>query len=83
MLEDKAQSAMAEFSALLPLIVSNALGALSAVLILLIGLWLSGRAGQLVVTMMRRTPHVDPMLPKKLCSIGSYVVLTLKVVAWV
>ena len=39
MLEDKAQHAIADVSALLPLIVSNALNALAAILILLIGLW--------------------------------------------
>ena len=52
MLEDKAQNAIADVSALLPLIVSNALNALAAILILLIGLWLSGRANLLVVTML-------------------------------
>jgi small conductance mechanosensitive channel len=50
MLEDKAQNVMADMSALLPLLVSNALNALAAIVILLIGLWLSGRAAQLVVT---------------------------------
>jgi hypothetical protein len=56
MLEDKAQNVLADVSALLPLIVSNTLNALGAILILLIGLWLSGRADLLVVTMLRRAP---------------------------
>jgi small conductance mechanosensitive channel len=81
MLEDKAQSAMAEFSALLPLIVSNALNALGAILILLIGLWLSGRAGQLVVTMLGRTPHIDPMLQSFFGSLARYLVLTVTLLA--
>ena len=51
-----------DVSALLPLIVSNALNAVAAILILLVGLWLSGRANLLAVTMLRRTPHIDPML---------------------
>jgi len=81
MLEDKAQNVMADVSALLPLIVSNALNALGAILILLIGLWLSGRAGQLVVTMLRRTPHVDPMLQSFFGSLARYLVLTVTLLA--
>ena len=44
MLEEKAQNLIGGVSSLLPLIVSNTLNALAAILILLIGLWLSGRA---------------------------------------
>jgi hypothetical protein len=39
--------------AVLPLIVTNALNALGAIVILLIGLWLSGRADLLVVRILR------------------------------
>jgi small conductance mechanosensitive channel len=81
MLEDKAQNAMADLSALLPLIVGNALNALGAILILLIGLWLSGRADLLVVTMLRRTPHIDPMLQSFFGSLARYLVLTVTVLA--
>jgi len=81
MLEDKAQNAIADVSALLPLIVSNALNALAAILILLIGLWLSGRANLLVVTMLRRTPHIDPMLQSFFGSLARYLVLTVTVLA--
>src|SRR6516162_5241283 len=48
MLEDKAHNLITELGGLLPLIVSNTLNALGAVLILLVGLWLSGRADLLV-----------------------------------
>jgi hypothetical protein len=48
-LEDRAQNLMVGMSALLPLIVSNALNALGAIVILLIGLWLSGKADMLIV----------------------------------
>ena len=41
MLEEKAQNLIGDVSSLLPLIVSNTLNALAAILILLIGLWLS------------------------------------------
>jgi small conductance mechanosensitive channel len=81
MLEDKAHTVMADMSALLPLIVGNALNALAAILILLIGLWLSGRASQLVVTMLRRTPHIDPMLQSFFGSLARYLVLIVTVLA--
>ena len=53
---------MIDMRGLLPLIVNNALNVLGAVVILLIGLWLSGRADLLVVRMLSRTPHFDPTL---------------------
>ena len=81
MLEDKAQDVMADLNTLLPLMVSNALNALGAILILLIGLWLAGRADRLVVTMLRRTPHVDPMLQSFFGSLARYLVLTVTVLA--
>jgi hypothetical protein len=45
MLEEKTQDLMVNMQAVLPLIVTNALNALGAIVILLIGLWLSGRLG--------------------------------------
>src|SRR5215467_10638740 len=81
MLEDKAQDVMADLNTLLPLMVSNTLNALGAILILLIGLWLSGRADRLAVTMLRRTPHVDPMLQSFFGSLARYLVLTVTVLA--
>jgi hypothetical protein len=44
MLEEKTQELMVNMQAVLPLIVTNALSALGAIVILLIGLWLSGKA---------------------------------------
>ena len=81
MLEEKAQNLIGDVSSLLPLIVSNTLNALAAILILLIGLWLSGRADRLVVRMLQRTPHVDPMLQSFFGSISRYLVLTVTVLA--
>src|SRR5215831_12319900 len=81
MLEEKAQNLMGDVSSLLPLIVSNTLNAFAAILILLIGLWLSGRADRLVVRMLQRTPHVDPMLQSFFGSISRYLVLTVTVLA--
>lgn len=67
--------------ALLPLVVSNALNALGAIVILLIGLWLSGKADQLVVRAFSRTPHFDPMLRSFFGSLSRYPVLTVTVLA--
>ena len=49
---------MVNMQAVLPLIVTNALSAFGAIVILLIGSWLSGKADQLVVGMLSRTPHL-------------------------
>jgi small conductance mechanosensitive channel len=81
MLEDKAHNVIADVSSLLPLIVSNMLNALAAILILLIGLWLSGRASLLMVRMLRGTPHIDPMLQSFFGSLARYLVLTVTVLA--
>jgi small conductance mechanosensitive channel len=81
MLEDKAHNVISDMSALLPLIVSNTLNSLGAIVILLVGLWLSGRADRLVMTMLRRTPHVDPMLQSFFGSLARYLVLTVTVLA--
>src|SRR5205807_8369508 len=56
MLEEKTQDLMINMRGLLPLIVSNALNVLGAILILLIGLWLAGKADQLVVRTLSRAP---------------------------
>jgi hypothetical protein len=57
MLEEKTQDLMINIRGLLQLIVSNALNVLGAILILLIGLWLAGKADQSVVRMLSRAPH--------------------------
>ena len=81
MFEQKTQHLMNDMGALLPLIVSNALNALGAIVILLIGLWLSGKADQLVVRTFSRTPHFDPMLRSFFGSLARYLVLTVTVLA--
>src|SRR5215472_12369444 len=81
MLEEKAQNLIGNVSSLLPLIVSNTLNALAAILIPLIGLWLSRRADRLVVRMLQRTPHIDLMLQSFFGSISRHLVLTVTVLA--
>lgn len=81
MLEEKTQHLMVDMGALLPLIVANALNALGAIVILLIGLWLSGKADQLVVRAFSRTPHFDPTLRSFFGSLARYLILTVTVLA--
>jgi small conductance mechanosensitive channel len=81
MLEEKTQHLVADVGGLLPLIVSNALNALGAIVILLVGLWLSGKADALVVRAFSRTPHFDPMLRSFFGSLTRYLILTVTVLA--
>jgi small conductance mechanosensitive channel len=64
-----------------PLIVSNALSALGAIVILLIGLWLAGRADAFAVRLLGRTPHLDPMLRSFFGNLVRYLILTVTVLA--
>jgi small conductance mechanosensitive channel len=81
MFAEKTQHLVTDMGALLPLLVSNALNALGAIVILLIGLWLSGKADQLIVRAFGRTPHFDPMLKSFFGSLARYLVLTVTVLA--
>jgi small conductance mechanosensitive channel len=81
MLEQKTEHLMNDMGTLLPMIVANALNAVGAIIILLIGFWLSGKADQLVVGAFSRTPHFDPMLRGFFGSLARYLVLTVTVLA--
>lgn len=81
MLREQTQDLMVDMQALLPLIVSNALNAVGAIVILLIGLWLSGKASLLVVGMFSHTPHFDAMLKGFFGSLARYLVLTVTLLA--
>jgi small conductance mechanosensitive channel len=80
-LEEKTHELMINMQAVLPLIVSNALSALGAIVILLIGLWLSGKANQLVVRVLSRTPHFDATLKSFFGSLARYLILTVTLLA--
>src|SRR6266446_6282076 len=81
MLEEKTQDLMVNMHALLPLMVGNALNVLGAIVILLIGVWLSGKADLLMVRMLSRAPHFDEMLKSFFGSLARYLVLTITVLA--
>jgi small-conductance mechanosensitive channel len=80
-MEERAREWMTGAGALMPLIVSNALSALGAIVILLVGLWLSGRADALAVGMLGRTPQLDPMLKGFFGSLIRYLILIVTVLA--
>ena len=81
MLEEKTQHLVNDMGALLPLVVSNLLNALGAIVMLLIGLWLSGKADLLVGQMLSRAPHFDAMLKSFFGSLARYLILTVTVLA--
>jgi len=64
---------------LLPLIVTNSFSLAGAILILVIGLWLSGKANVLAIRALRKTPHIDEMLVGFLGAIMRYLILTVTV----
>jgi small conductance mechanosensitive channel len=66
---------------LLPLIVTNGLSVLGAIAILVVGLWLSGKAHVLVVKALRKTPHLDQMLTEFFGGVVRYLILTVTVLA--
>ena len=55
---ERTHDLMTSLDALMPLIVSRALSIVGAIVILVLGLWLSGRADAYVVRMLARAPHV-------------------------
>ncbi|MDE1173104.1 MAG: mechanosensitive ion channel [Parvibaculaceae bacterium] len=62
---------------LLPLVVSQGLNLLGAVLIVVIGLFLASWVGRLVARALSRAPNVDEMLQGFFASIARYAILTI------
>ena len=81
MIEQKTQELMSNIGALLPLIVTGVLTAIGAIVILLIGLWLSRKVEGLTVRTFSRRPHLDPMLGSFFGSLARYLILTVTVLA--
>jgi len=75
------QHLAADPQVILPFVLSNAMHFLGAVLILIIGFWVSGRADFLVGRALRRSKHVDEMLRGFFSSIARYFVLTITALA--
>ncbi|HUB49857.1 MAG TPA: mechanosensitive ion channel domain-containing protein [Acetobacteraceae bacterium] len=81
MLDQDAQHLVTDVQALLPLLISNALHVVAAILILIIGFWVAGRAQGFVVRSLSKTPHLDTMLRGFFGNIVRYFILTITVLA--
>jgi small conductance mechanosensitive channel len=81
MLDQDPQHWLGDIRLVLPLIVTNALHVLAAIIILIIGFWIAGRAQSLVVASLNRTGHLDAMLKTFFGNIIRYFVLTIAVLA--
>lgn len=71
----------AQLAALTPVVVSYGLRVLEAIVIVLIGIWIAGRAHTMVLRALDRTPHLDEMLKHFFGSAVRYLVLTVTVLA--
>jgi small conductance mechanosensitive channel len=81
MLDQNAQQLLVDARLLLPQLVTNVLHVVAAIVILIVGFWLAGRAQALVVRSLNRTPHLDSMLKGFFGNIVRYFVLTITVLA--
>jgi small conductance mechanosensitive channel len=81
MLDQNAERVVSDARVLLPLVVTNALHVLAAVIILLVGFWVAGRCQQLAAKSLSQMRHADPMLTGFLSNIIRYFVLTIAVLA--
>jgi small conductance mechanosensitive channel len=81
MLDQNAQQLLVDARLLLPQLVTNVLHVVAAIVILIVGFWLAGRAQALVVRSLSRTPHLDSMLKGFFGAIVRYFVLTITVLA--
>jgi small conductance mechanosensitive channel len=81
MLNENPQHLMAEAQQLLPLIVATALHVLGAIIILVIGFWIAGKAHLFVVKALGRARNFDEMLKGFFGSIAYYFVLTITLLA--
>jgi small conductance mechanosensitive channel len=80
-MEQRTHDLMMRLDALVPMIVSHALSIVGAIVILIIGLWLSSRADDYVVRILGRAPHVDQMLRNFFGNLVRYLILIVTVLA--
>src|SRR5580692_12125660 len=66
---------------IIPFVLTNALHLIGAVVILVIGFWIAGRADYLVGRALRNSKHIDEMLRNFFGSIARYFILTVTVLA--
>jgi small conductance mechanosensitive channel len=81
MLDQTTQHWLDEVRLLLPLVVTNALHLLAAIVIIVIGFWVASKAQSLIVSSLGRTAHLDAMLKTFFGNIIRYFVLTITFLA--
>ena len=81
MLDTTAQHWLGTVQSILPLVITNALHLVAAIVIIAIGFWVAGRAQTLVVRSLDRTAHFDAMLKTFFGNIIRYFVLTITLLA--
>jgi len=80
-MEERTHELLTRLDALMPSILSHAQHVIGAILILIFGIWLSGRADDYVVRMLGRAPHVDQMLKNFFGNLVRYLILTITFLA--
>jgi small conductance mechanosensitive channel len=81
MLDPSPQHILLDVRLLVPLIVTNALHVIAAILLLLVGSWVAGKVQFLLIRSLNKTPHFDEMLKRFFGNIARYFVLTLVLLA--
>ncbi len=81
MLEQDTQHLVEDARLLLPMVVTNSLHVLAAVVILIIGFWIAGRVQALAIRSLGRFHHLDEMLRTFFGNIVRYFVLTIVALA--
>lgn len=80
-LDNTSREFFSGFESLTPFLIDRSLDIVAAILILLIGIWLSGKAWKFTYSAFSRTPHIDSTLRGFFASIARYVVLIVTVLA--
>ena len=81
MLDQNPQHILTNLEVLAPLIVTETLHVIAAILILVIGFWIAGKVQVLASRSLAKTPHFDPMLQVFFGHIARYFILTLVLLA--
>jgi small conductance mechanosensitive channel len=81
MLDQTTQHWLDEVRLMLPLVITNAMHLLAAIVIIVIGFWVAGKAQSLVIASLGRTAHLDAMLKTFFGNIIRYFVLTITFLA--
>ena len=79
--EELPQKLMANMDALLPLIIEHGLSFSSALLILVLGVWFSGRARDLTIKTLKRLPNFDTTLQSFFGSLVRYTIIIFTILA--